>query len=191
MRSNPKIQGFVESVWRSFQSGSGLEPRHFLPVLCGLPYLHPKTWLTLPQLRITGARLGCVQFQLQIEQQHTNRLKTLHGGTIASMVDLGGSLAVASRGLFATGVSTDISVSYPSSGGTIGQLIQGEARCDKIGRKLAFTTVHFTNEKNQMFARGSHTKYVELAWEDKDNKVNELKAAEAESEKQSVCETDV
>ncbi|KAK7548212.1 acyl-coenzyme A thioesterase-like protein 13 [Phyllosticta citricarpa] len=173
MRSNPKIQGFVESVWRSFQSGSGLEPR------------------LLNNLRITGARLGCVQFQLQIEQQHTNRLKTLHGGTIASMVDLGGSLAVASRGLFATGVSTDISVSYPSSGGTIGQLIQGEARCDKIGRKLAFTTVHFTNEKNQMFARGSHTKYVELAWEDKDNKVNELKAAEAESEKQSVCETDV
>ena len=37
-----------------------------------------------------------------------NRLKTLHGGTIASMVDLGGSLAVASMGLHATGVSTDL-----------------------------------------------------------------------------------
>ena len=56
-----------------------------------------------------------------------NRLNILHGGTIASMgtlstkelnehgprlifslVDLGGSLAVASRGLFATGVSTDL-----------------------------------------------------------------------------------
>ena len=37
-----------------------------------------------------------------------NRLKIIHGGTIASMVDLGGSLAVASMGLFATGVSTDM-----------------------------------------------------------------------------------
>jgi hypothetical protein len=53
-----------------------------------------------------------------------NRLSIIHGGTIASMgkgqvirvsiseltdaVDLGGSLAVASRGLYATGVSTDL-----------------------------------------------------------------------------------
>lgn len=37
-----------------------------------------------------------------------NRLKILHGGTIASMVDLGGSLAVASMGLYATGVTTDM-----------------------------------------------------------------------------------
>lgn len=37
-----------------------------------------------------------------------NRLNILHGGTIASMVDLGGSLAVASTGLYSTGVSTDL-----------------------------------------------------------------------------------
>jgi hypothetical protein len=43
-----------------------------------------------------------------LTQSPQNRLNILHGGTIASMVDLGGSLAVASRGLFATGVSTDL-----------------------------------------------------------------------------------
>lgn len=37
-----------------------------------------------------------------------NRLGTIHGGTLASLVDLGGSLAVASTGRFATGVSTDL-----------------------------------------------------------------------------------
>jgi acyl-coenzyme A thioesterase 13 len=47
------------------------------------------------------------------------------------MVDLGGSLAVASRGLFATGVSTDLSVTYLSSGGKIGDLIKAEVTCDK------------------------------------------------------------
>jgi acyl-coenzyme A thioesterase PaaI-like protein len=43
------------------------------------------------------------------DHPHTqNRLKILHGGTIASLVDLGGSLAVASKGHYATGVSTDL-----------------------------------------------------------------------------------
>lgn len=73
-----------------------------------------------------------------------NRLNILHGGTIASMVDLGGSLAVASRGLYSTGVSTDLNgtwlfliqsallfarpdlipVTYLNSGGKIGDLIR-------------------------------------------------------------------
>ena len=47
------------------------------------------------------------------------------------MVDLGVSLAVASRGLFATGVSTDLNVTYLSSGGKIGDLIKAEVTCDK------------------------------------------------------------
>lgn len=55
----------------------------------------------------------------------------LHGGTIASMVDLGGSLAVASRGLFATGVSTDLNVTYLNSGGKVGDTIRAEVVCDK------------------------------------------------------------
>ena len=46
------------------------------------------------------------------------------------------SLAVASRGLFATGVSTDINISYISSGGKIGDVITMEAECDKLGTIL-------------------------------------------------------
>jgi acyl-coenzyme A thioesterase 13 len=47
------------------------------------------------------------------------------------MVDLGGSLAVASRGLYATGVSTDLNVTYLSSGGQVGDSIKAEVTCDK------------------------------------------------------------
>lgn len=60
-----------------------------------------------------------------------NRLKIIHGGTIASMVDLGGSLAVASMGLYATGVSTDLNVTYLSGGGKVGETIKATATCDK------------------------------------------------------------
>ncbi|THW04106.1 hypothetical protein D6D25_08342 [Aureobasidium pullulans] len=129
-------------------------------------------------LRVTAARPGVVNFELPIEKHHTNRLNILHGGTIASMVDLGGSLAVASRGLFATGVSTDLNgmcdlhdkmrmgytnkgvslVTYLNSGGKIGDLIRAEVTCDKFGKTLAYTSINFHNEKQELVARGSHTK---------------------------------
>ncbi|KPM39592.1 hypothetical protein AK830_g6953 [Neonectria ditissima] len=127
--------------------------------------------------RILGATEGRVDFELDIHKDHTNRLQTIHGGTIASMVDLGGSLAVASTGRFATGVSTDlngiqfllervrsvfltIAVTYLSPGGRVGDTLKGTAICEKIGKTLAYTTVTFTNNKGQLAARGSHTKYV-------------------------------
>ena len=49
--------------------------------------------------------------------------------------DLGGSLAVASRGLFATGVSTDLSVTFLSSGGKVGDTIKAEVSCDKCTQR--------------------------------------------------------
>ncbi|KAL1897751.1 hypothetical protein Cpir12675_002251 [Ceratocystis pirilliformis] len=87
-------------------------------------------------------------------------MTNIHGGTIASIVDLGGSLAVASTGRFSTGVSTDINVSYLSSGGKVGDVLKGLATCEKIGKTLAYTSVQFWNAKGQLAARGSHTKYV-------------------------------
>lgn len=47
------------------------------------------------------------------------------------MVDAGGSLALASRGLFSTGVSTDLNVTYLNSGGKVGDTLKGEVVCDK------------------------------------------------------------
>ncbi|KAI1177033.1 Thioesterase/thiol ester dehydrase-isomerase [Nemania sp. FL0916] len=138
---------FVRSVLKSFMAESGLEPR----------------LLGASQIRVKHAVHGKVDFELDITKDHTNRLKILHGGTIASMVDLGGSLAVASTGLYATGVSTDLNVTYLSSGGQIGDKIIGTAVCDKIGKTLAYTSVVFRNSKGELAARGSHTKYVSQA----------------------------
>ncbi|KAI5309365.1 hypothetical protein KEM55_003401, partial [Ascosphaera atra] len=72
--------------------------------------------------------------------------------------DLGGSLAVASRGLFSTGVSTDLNVTYLKGGGKIGEKILAEITCDKFGKTLAFTNARFFNEQQELVARGSHTK---------------------------------
>jgi len=58
------------------------------------------------------------------------------------MVDLGGSLAVASRGLFSTGVSTDLNVTYLNSGGKVGDVIRGEVVCDKSTSEDMASTQH-------------------------------------------------
>ena len=42
------------------------------------------------------------------------------------------SLAAASMGLYATGVSMNINLSYISSGGNIGNIITMDAECDRI-----------------------------------------------------------
>ncbi|KAJ8070099.1 hypothetical protein OCU04_000495 [Sclerotinia nivalis] len=148
---------FVRSVLKSFQESSGLEPRLFGE-----------------NLRVTGAEPGRVNFELDIKKEHTNRLNIIHGGTIASMVDLGGSLAVASRGLYATGVSTDLNVTYLNSGGKVGDVLRAVVTCDKFGKTLAYTSIQFTNSKGEVAARGSHTKYVALAWKEPKNIVEEL-----------------
>lgn len=82
-------------------------------------------------MKITAAIPGRVNFELPIEKQHTNRLGILHGATLATMVDTSGSLALASRGLYSTGVSTDISVTYLNSGGRVGDTVRGEVVCDR------------------------------------------------------------
>ncbi|EZF35034.1 hypothetical protein H101_01427 [Trichophyton interdigitale H6] len=145
-------------------------------------------------LRITAARPGTVHFELDVQKEHTNRLGILHGGTIASMVDLGGSLAVASHGLFATGVSTDLNVTYLGSGGKVGDKILAEVTCDKckfplwekcflriltmaaVGNKLAYTTIKFTNKADEIVARGSHTKYIAQAFRDPRNIIEQKKS---------------
>ena len=137
-------------------------------------------------MRVTSATPGHVIFELPITQHHTNRLGILHGATIATMVDTSGSLALASRGLYSTGVSTDLSVTYPNSGGKTGDTIRGGVRCEKFGKTLAFTSVQFFNAKNQLVARGSHTKFVALAWKDEKNRTEELKPEVHESKEESV-----
>ncbi|TGJ82768.1 hypothetical protein E0Z10_g5997 [Xylaria hypoxylon] len=84
------------------------------------------------------------------------------------MVDLGGSLAIASTGLYATGVSTDLNVTYLSGGGRAGEKIKATAVCEKIGKTLAYTSVTFRNSKGELVARGSHTKYVMRAVKDQE-----------------------
>ncbi|KIW88984.1 uncharacterized protein Z519_10468 [Cladophialophora bantiana CBS 173.52] len=176
--------------WRKYHSGRTNAPSQYTTSQRALRNLQRISG-SLPsvQMRITAAEPGKVNFELPIEKQHTNRLGILHGATLATMVDTSGSLALASRGLYSTGVSTDLNVTYLNAGGKIGDLIKGEVICDKFGKTLAYTSVKFMNKNNEIVARGSHTKFVALAWKDERNITGELEPEVSESQAREVTRT--
>ncbi|RKP05703.1 putative PaaI_thioesterase family protein [Thamnocephalis sphaerospora] len=109
-------------------------------------------------LQVVEAAPGRAVCTMPIEERHLNRVDSLHGGVIASLVDIGGSLAISSMGCYLTGVSTDLSVSY-LSGSKIGDTITIDSRCTRIGKTLAFTTVDILHGE-RLLAQGRHTKFI-------------------------------
>ncbi|KAJ1910581.1 hypothetical protein H4219_006173 [Mycoemilia scoparia] len=121
------------------------------------------TSIAMGKLVVKSAKPGFVVAEIPVEKDHENSYGTAHGGWIGSLVDAGGSLAIASHGLPSTGVSTDINVSYiravkPST------MLKMECECLKLGKTLASTEVRLSCDEGNIVAVGRHTKYVVEAW---------------------------
>ncbi|KAJ1853634.1 hypothetical protein H4R99_005925 [Coemansia sp. RSA 1722] len=109
-------------------------------------------------MRLLSADAGHVRGEIPIEKGYLNAIGGTHGGWLSTLVDVGGSLAVASHGFNTTGVSTDLSVSFLAASGE-GSTVVFDAQVLKMGRTLAYTRVDiFSNDK--MIATGNHTKFV-------------------------------
>ncbi|KAH7878026.1 thioesterase thiol ester dehydrase-isomerase [Lentinula edodes] len=127
---------FTRRVWQSFITTKGHDAQCF------------------PNLVVHRAVPGEVNATLKIENYN------LHGGLILSMTDTLGSLAVASRGYWMTGVSTDIGTSFVRPAGRPGDVLHVKAVLTALGKSLAYTRVDFTNPAGELVAYGYHTKYV-------------------------------
>ncbi|KAF9087859.1 hypothetical protein BGX23_007824 [Mortierella sp. AD031] len=132
-----------KKVWTNFLSAGGFD----MQALAGL--------------KLVSASKGSIICELQVEKQHLNRLGGCHGGLLSTIVDIGGSLAIAAEDMHATGVSTDLNISFVS-GAKMGDKLSINSRCDKIGGTLAYTTVEIKVD-DKIVALGRHTKYVRLA----------------------------
>ncbi|KAH9846369.1 Thioesterase/thiol ester dehydrase-isomerase [Lenzites betulinus] len=133
---------FTRRVWRSFVENKGHDQQCF------------------PNLKILDAKPGLLKASLKIEPYNLNRVGTLHGGLIMSLTDTLGSLAVATKGQYMTGVSVDIGTSFVKPAGRAGEELTATAVVTGIGRSLAYTRVDFYNPQGQLAAYGHHTKYV-------------------------------
>jgi acyl-coenzyme A thioesterase 13 len=89
-----------------------------------------------PSLRINHATPGHVTGEFQIGKHNLNRLGSLHGGLICSLVDTMGSLALASKGLYSTGVSTDIHATFVKAAGGDGDVVKVEGKVINMGESL-------------------------------------------------------
>ncbi|KAI0917246.1 hypothetical protein AcW1_007512 [Taiwanofungus camphoratus] len=77
-----------------------------------------------------------------------------------SLTDTLGSLAVATKGQYLTGVSVDIGTSFVKPAGRAGDELTAKAVVTAMGKSLAFTRVDFHNAAGQLAAYGYHTKYI-------------------------------
>jgi acyl-coenzyme A thioesterase 13 len=85
-----------------------------------------------PSLRINHATPGHVIGEFTIGKHNLNRLGTLHG-LICSLVDTMGSLALASKGMYSTGVSTDIHTTFVKAAGGDGDQVKVEGKVTSMG----------------------------------------------------------
>ncbi|KAF9435879.1 hypothetical protein BGZ76_005320 [Entomortierella beljakovae] len=115
----------------------------------------------LAGLRIVSASKGTCLSELVVAPHHINRVGGCHGGLLSHIVDTGGSLAIAADGMYATGVSTDLNVSF-ISGATLGDKLSINSRCLKVGGSLAYTDVEIS-VGDRVVATGRHTKFIRHA----------------------------
>lgn len=118
----------------------------------------------LDDVQLISASHGKVIAKLEVQQVHINSKGTLHGTVSACITDGFGGLAIASTGLKnpgSPGVSTDIHVIYVSTA-KVGDVLEIEAKADKVGGSMAFTSVEIRHEGGAIIATGTHTKYVKV-----------------------------
>lgn len=110
-------------------------------------------------IKVLTATHDQVVLSFTVEQEHLNVKSILFGGFTASLIDIGGSLAIAAQDeVGSLGVSTDMHISFIRAA-KLGETVRIVSQCLKKGRNLAFTTVQlYVDEK--LISTGSHTKFM-------------------------------
>ncbi|KAG5842569.1 hypothetical protein ANANG_G00179020 [Anguilla anguilla] len=114
----------------------------------------------LSKVNILSASPGKVVCEMKVEEEHTNRAGTLHGGLTATLVDVISTTALmyTERGL--PGVSVDMNITYMNAA-KVGEDVVITAQVLKQGRTLAFATVDLTSKATgKLLAQGRHTKHL-------------------------------
>ncbi|NXU91777.1 ACO13 thioesterase, partial [Xiphorhynchus elegans] len=115
----------------------------------------------LRKMKLVSATPGNVVCEMKVEEEHTNRFGTLHGGLTATLVDVVSTAALLYTERAAPGVSVDMNITYTSAA-KIGEEVLITAQILKQGRNLAFATVDLTNKATgKLIAQGRHTKFLE------------------------------
>ncbi|KAM0908143.1 hypothetical protein ACQ4PT_015650 [Festuca glaucescens] len=115
----------------------------------------PYDAFTVAGLRVDAIEPGRALFSFTVPPR-----LTMHGGTVASLVDLVGSAVIFAGGSPTTGVSLDITISYLNVA-RANEEIEIEAKVLGIGETTGCVTVEVRRKATgEVLAHGSHTKYL-------------------------------
>lgn len=92
---------------------------------------------------------------------HFNRLGNLHGGCVATLIDICSSFAIlvtTGKPWSLIGISTDLSVAY-LRGVPAGEVIRIECDVQRVGKTLANIFTRVYDSENRLCYSGSHTKF--------------------------------
>ncbi|KAL0623331.1 Acyl-coenzyme A thioesterase 13 [Plecturocebus cupreus] len=109
---------------------------------------------------LVSAAPGKVICEMKVEEEHTNKLGTLHGGLTATLIDNISTFALLCTERGAPGVSVDMNITYMSPA-KLGEDVVITAHVLKQGKTLAFASVDLTNKATgKLIAQGRHTKHL-------------------------------
>lgn len=114
----------------------------------------------LAGMSLAGTGAGTATVLLPVGPEVVNAVGTLHGGAIATLVDVAGTIAIMGADeQQRPGVTTDLNVSYFSAGRP-GTTVTARARVLKSGKTLAFVSVDVEGEGGKLLAQGRMTKFM-------------------------------
>jgi uncharacterized protein (TIGR00369 family) len=100
---------------------------------------------------------GVLRLSFPTRAEYANPGGTVQGGILTAMIDAAmGPLVVAATGGTRVPVSTDLHTTF-FKGATIGPRCFVEARIDRLGGSVAFTSAVVTDESGTILARAVHT----------------------------------
>ncbi|KAM9308310.1 acyl-coenzyme A thioesterase 13 [Gastrophryne carolinensis] len=112
------------------------------------------------KLRLVSASPGKLVCEMKVDEDHTNRGGTLHGGLTATLVDVVSTVALLNTERAAPGVSVDMNITYMNAA-KVGDSVLITAEILKQGKTLAFATVDLVNkDTGKIIAQGRHTKHL-------------------------------
>ncbi|XP_028673402.1 acyl-coenzyme A thioesterase 13 [Erpetoichthys calabaricus] len=114
----------------------------------------------LSKVNLLTASPGKVVCEMKVEEEHTNRAGTMHGGLTATLVDIISTAALMYTERGAPGVSVDMNITYMNAA-KLGDDILITAQVLKQGKTLAYAVVDVTNKATgKPIAQGRHTKFL-------------------------------
>ncbi|GAB5591159.1 hypothetical protein Unana1_06059 [Umbelopsis nana] len=114
-------------------------------------------------LTIIEARPNFLVYEFIVGETHVNGLGNLHGGCVATLIDLCSSLAILVSGekmvpWRSAGISTELAVSY-IAGAPEGAKLRVENELLRSGKTLANLYTKIYNESGKLCYSGTHTKF--------------------------------